>query len=170
MMKKYMAESLFLLLSSKAFANISIAEITDKAGVHRATYYRNFTSKEEIIRFYLRGIMSNFLEKYEKNNGNSLETYLSGLFNHFFIYRTQLLLLYQNGLSYLLLDVFNDLFEERQSEKFHNPATQFHLFYHIGGIYNFFVLWLSHDMQETPEYLAQIAVSNFPADAKPLLL
>ena len=38
------------------------------------------------------------------------------------------------------------------------------------GIYNLFVLWLSHDMQETPEDLAQIAVANFPASAKPLPL
>ncbi len=114
--------------------------------------------------------MSSFLEKYKKDNGNSLENYLSSLFIHCFTYKTQLLLLYQNGLSYLLLDVFNDLFEEKQSEKYYNPTAQFNLFYHIGGIYNFFVLWLSHDMQETPEDLAQIAVANFPASAKPLLL
>ena len=165
-----MAEGLLLLLDSKAFADISIAELTDKAGVNRATYYRNFTSKEEVIRFYLRGIMRSFLESYEKKRKRSLEPYLSCLFSHFFTYKPQLLLLHQNGLSYLLLDVFNDLFEERQAEKFHDPEAQFNLFYHIGGIYNFFVLWLSHDMHEAPEHLAKIAASNFPADAKPLLL
>ena len=170
MMKEYMAESLFRLLQRKAFADISISEITDKAGVNRATYYRNFTSKEEIVRFYLRGIMGSFLEEYETHDEISLETYLFGLFSHFFTYRLQLLALYQNGLSHLFLDVFNELFEERQSEKFHDPETQFNLFYHIGGIYHFFVLWLAHDMKETPAHLAKIAASNFPANAKPLLL
>ena len=66
MMKEYMAESLLWLLQRKAFADISISEITDKAGVNRATYYRNFTSKEEIVRFYLRGIMGSFLRNMKR--------------------------------------------------------------------------------------------------------
>ena len=51
-LKEYITESLMLLLKKKSFAMITIQEITAKAGVNRSTYYRNFTSKTEIIKYY----------------------------------------------------------------------------------------------------------------------
>ena len=52
MMKEYISESLLILMEGKAYDDISIGEITAKAGVNRSTYYRNFSSKNEIIKFY----------------------------------------------------------------------------------------------------------------------
>ena len=43
------AVALLRLLDVKAFDRISITEITDKAAVSRVSYYRHFSSKEDIL-------------------------------------------------------------------------------------------------------------------------
>lgn len=45
LLKLYISEALILLLEKKEFSEITIKEITKKAGVNRSTYYRNFKSK-----------------------------------------------------------------------------------------------------------------------------
>lgn len=52
-LKECIADALIKLLQEKPMENISISEITDLAGVGRSTYYRNFTSKEDILSFKL---------------------------------------------------------------------------------------------------------------------
>lgn len=169
MMKEYISESLLLLMEKKKYNEISIAEITDKAGVNRSTYYRNFSSKEEIIKFYFEQIMKNYLAEYEVLTDKSFEVYLCIIFKHFNQYKLQLLAIYHNDLSYLILEVLNCFFEQWQSQRPNSVKEQFRLFYHIGGIYNFFILWFSHGMKETPDELTKIAVAMFPADKQPML-
>lgn len=157
-------------MSEKKYGDISISEITERAGVNRSTYYRNFSSKEEIVRFYIEQIMNGYLEEYETLNDKSFEGYLNILFEHFYSYKSSLLTIYHNDLSYLILEVLNSIFAKRQSQKLRNQKEQFRMFYHMGGIYNFFILWFSHGMEETPEELTKISVEMFHGHAKPVLL
>ena len=50
-LKECIADSLLRLLRTKPLEAITIREITELANVSRVTYYRNFTSKEEVIEF-----------------------------------------------------------------------------------------------------------------------
>ena len=47
--KEYIIQSLFILMKTKDYSDITIQDITNKAGVNRSTYYRNFSCKENII-------------------------------------------------------------------------------------------------------------------------
>lgn len=169
MMKAYMSESLLLLMGKKKYAEITIAEITEKAGVNRSTYYRNFTSKEDIIKFYLEQIMNDYLAEYETMENKSFEIYIRTIFHQFYKHKSTLLMIYQNNLSYLLLEVLNNTFKQRLSSKWEDKKNIYRIYYHIGGIYNFFMLWLSSGMEETPDALTRITVSMFSKDAKPVL-
>ena len=46
----YWKRTLFLY---KAIEDISISELCDNAGIGRASFYRNFDSKEDILRAYI---------------------------------------------------------------------------------------------------------------------
>lgn len=46
----YWKRTLFLY---KAIEDISISELCDNAGIGRASFYRNFHSKEDILRAYI---------------------------------------------------------------------------------------------------------------------
>lgn len=168
MMKAYMTESLFILLREKSYEDISISEIAEKAGVNRSTYYRNFTSKDEIVISFYENIMRQYLSAYKSQSRQTLEKYLLTMFQCFYEYKAPLLLLCQKGLSHLLLKVLNSFFERQVLVKY--PAREhFKIFFHIGGIYNFFMLWFLHDMRETPEELVKTALSIMPPDTRPML-
>ncbi|MFV8290768.1 TetR/AcrR family transcriptional regulator [Aerococcus viridans] len=48
--KDYIIQALFLLIDSKQYDDITITDIAKKAGVTRISFYRNFDSKEDILR------------------------------------------------------------------------------------------------------------------------
>lgn len=61
--KECIAQALMTLLKKKELSAISITELTKVAGVSRMAYYRNFTSKEEIISSYCDIILQRYDEE-----------------------------------------------------------------------------------------------------------
>ena len=51
--KECIVTALIELMKTKPYEKISITEISDKAGVSRMAYYRNYNSKDEILDKYL---------------------------------------------------------------------------------------------------------------------
>ena len=58
--KDYITEGLFILMEKKDYKDITITDITNKAGVNRITFYRNFDSKDEIINKYLEKSLNEY--------------------------------------------------------------------------------------------------------------
>lgn len=54
--KEWLANALLELMKNKPFREISISEIAEKADLSRRTFYRSFSSKEEVICFHLQTI------------------------------------------------------------------------------------------------------------------
>ena len=50
--------ALMELMTEKGFENLSVSEICDKAGVHRATFYKHFEDKLEFIRYCFENQLS----------------------------------------------------------------------------------------------------------------
>lgn len=60
--------ALILLMQTKPFADITVTDITRKAGVSRTAYYRNYTSKEDILSGYLHTLsmtLSDVLKQFD---------------------------------------------------------------------------------------------------------
>jgi len=51
--KDCLSDALLMLMNTKPASEITIQEITDKAGVSRATWFRNFTDKREAVVYNL---------------------------------------------------------------------------------------------------------------------
>jgi AcrR family transcriptional regulator len=157
--KDCIAESLLILMRKKAFSDITIGEITQKAGVNRSTYYRNFNSKEEIVKYSIIKIV------YEnvRNNDKKYIPYRKQVFesfNHFLKYKNELMVIYKNGLSHYILEVFNEKFISIGGQK--SPEDLYKAYWHIGGIYNILFLWFSKDMDTPVERLTELFIANFP--------
>ena len=52
-----MVQDLMQLLQTKSLSNITISELTERAGVSRMTYYRNYNSMDEIFISYLKDLV-----------------------------------------------------------------------------------------------------------------
>ena len=51
------------LMKEKNFEDISVSEITARAGVSRVSYYRNFNNKEDILTGSLKDLITRFTEE-----------------------------------------------------------------------------------------------------------
>jgi AcrR family transcriptional regulator len=162
MMMNYIAEGLLKLMSDKPYAKISVSDICEKAGVNRSTYYRHFYTKEDIIRYYLDGIMNSYLLKFRDSGEQTIEGYLGIMFSEFMQNKDNLLLIHREQLSYLLIDVLNKHFSVSDIS---DTADRFRTAYHIGGIYNDLLLWFSHGMTETAEEMVRYTMKfQIPSD------
>ena len=58
--------ALIQLTEQKPFSAITVSELTQRAGVSRMTYYRNYTSKEDVFQKYMDEIVEEYRQEAEK--------------------------------------------------------------------------------------------------------
>ena len=173
LIQRCVEKALLQLMKTENYNDIAVGEIAGQAGIHRATFYRHFTSKDEVLRCCL-------FEMLPKNDGaaevpkTDFESFIYPVFQAFYENREQLLLLNKAGLSGQLLDVLKEYFAfdkipdaagtadaaGRNSDAQDVPGIRkFRMAFRIGGIYSCLLLWFSHDMRETPAEMTKIAAS-----------
>lgn len=160
-------ESLLLLLQDKSIDEISVKEIVEKAGVNRSTYYRHFSTKQDVVRHFYRLRLDEYLSSVSTNI--SARTYFTGMFESFLRYKKELILLDQRGLSFVLLEELNARIVQvhgNSKAAVHSLACN----YHIGGVFNSFRYWLFEDMATPPDELAYQCLMFLPRDFCPYLL
>ena len=153
--KGYITDSLLSLIKTSTLDKITITDIIKKAGVSRISFYRNFSSKENILEQYLTKITDSFLESsnisFKKNN---LETYFITLFTHLAEYKDFAYNLYKSNCLYLIEDQFRRIFYLRNSE-YDDYKKEFY----IGGLFNIYRYWLINGSKEAPEELSKKLVN-----------
>ena len=156
--KQYIAEALIELMKKKEFSTITNKDITDKAGLSHITYYRNFSSKEDIIRYYLDNITNNFIKESKIDyNPNNFKEYLIVLFLHLKNYKNFGMLLCKANLIHYIKDEFDKIFFNKAL----NKKQQFNYYFISGGLYNVYYFWLINGCKETPEELANMFMDFF---------
>lgn len=151
--KKLIAESLLSLMKKKNFSAITNKNITDKAGLSHITIYRHFSSKDDIIKYYLDDITDNFIKtskiKYVSSN---FTAYIIKLFTHLEAYKDIGILLYNANMLHYLKDEFDRIF----LAKARNSDEIYHYAFISGGLYNIYYYWIKNNCSETPQELANI--------------
>ena len=61
-----LTEALLKLMEKKPFNEISVSELCEKAGVARASFYRNYDSMQEILTNYLSSVTDEWWEEFVK--------------------------------------------------------------------------------------------------------
>jgi AcrR family transcriptional regulator len=65
--RSWIFEALMALMDEKPYDKITISGITEKAGVARQTFYRNYDGKDDVIYEYARNTMDTKFLDIEKN-------------------------------------------------------------------------------------------------------
>ena len=94
-LSRCIVQSLLLLLQDKALDEISVKEIVEKAGVNRSTYYRHFSTKQDVVRHFYQLRLDEYLSSVSTNI--SARAYFTGMFESFLRYKKELILLDQRG-------------------------------------------------------------------------
>lgn len=155
----YLAYALMELMEKKPLEEISITELTKKAGVSRMSYYRSFTSKQHILEEYLQTIVRRFRLEGEKNGylgkDHSYEQLLYAF--HFFRHHSRFALcLHQANLSSILLDGLNKYMDTYLLPPNAPFSKRCKTYAYAGALYNLYIQWLKDGMQESEEKMAEI--------------
>ena len=111
--KESITSTLLHLLEKKSISEISITEIITGSGVARASFYRNYASKEDVIITLIDNVLESFRKDIE-NDGNDFYTYenVHRSFEYFSRYASQALDLHRFGYGSILLEMLNRFHEE----------------------------------------------------------
>lgn len=148
--KNQITNALLDLLKNKELKNISISEITSIAQVGRASFYRNYNNKEDILKEHLNKLIVNWQEEYDKNKNEneSVDDMFGSLFAHLKEHSDFYLLLSKRNLFYLLKDVLKDICGPKPE---HPNLGAYAAAFICYGIYGWIEEWFARGMQESAE-------------------
>ena len=144
-------DALLRLMQTKPLADISITELTRTAGVGRASFYRNFKSRQDVLAYKLDLLLREWGEEFEAHGD---PTYFSeSMFRHFYKYRDMYLLIYRQGLSNILYESI------RRACKLDEAPNQIERYVRstfAGLTFGMVDEWMRHGMQESPDEILQL--------------
>lgn len=157
--KNCIMEALLQLMHTKDYNDISITDITKRAGVSRMSYYRNYKSKDDILLDYMYRILKEYVEDLQDPSFSSnFQTYEHILHSLKYLqkYKDYVLCLTQSNRSQILLyglDLY--MLEVTQSQNA-SDLKKYDLYYYSGALYNIFMHWVQEGMKENAEVIASI--------------
>ena len=155
--KRRIIRSLLRLMNEKHFSDITVSDIVARAGVARASYYRNFESKEDVIATAGAIIIDDFRQKTIGENRSVLEyDSILRMFRYFRAYRSTLLTLHKAGFTALYMRMFGEFVEDAAGDMPYDNILRYCLPFYSGAVFTVFVTWLEEGMKETPEEMTSL--------------
>lgn len=156
----YIVQALFKLMSEYEYEKISVTDITNKAGVGRATFYRYFKRKEDIIIYYFEHNTKGFQFEqrfYPRCKADYIKVVASVL-SLFKQQKEPFKLIRKARLEHIYLDYLNKNFAEMFASD-HPDTNKYQPYLYAGMLYNVSMVWLDGDCSEPIEELAEMIVS-----------
>lgn len=154
--REKIGRALVSLMEKKPFSEITVTDIIKDAGVARASYYRNFQTKEEVLISLTDELMELFKKQISQLNAALFSyEYILLIFRFFRHYKSMILPVFHSGLAYIYLDMLDRELEERLGTMQFNDVKRYRVYFYSGALYNVFLKWLENDMKETPTEMAE---------------
>ena len=155
--KKTVTESLFELMKIKDFDAVTMTEIAEKSGYGRATVYRYFQTKEEMLKYYFAGNQTMFsdigLLKLE-----SEDDYYEVIFKVFSAVKNRkedIKLFMKANIESLYLDWLNKAMVENFRQNNYSES-EYAAYYFAGSLFNVSMQWVRNDCDISVKRLSDI--------------
>jgi len=164
LIKDYIFTSLMILMEEKEFEEISITDITKKAGVSRMSYYRTYISKEDILVQYFNDLFESCLIKIKSTSCLNKPYLNSQVFrtfgeNHILIKNMVKAKLY-DLLLFHFIKYTTFLAQNLFQQDINDSRVIYHIYGDAGSLTVMLVHWIELGMKETPEEMAKLLNSN----------
>ena len=145
------------LMKVHDYNTITITDITRKAGVSRMAYYRNYSSKEDILNKYMDEVGISIHEKISKmSTRDEIYNYYVALFEQLGAYRDLGVTIYRAHLGELILSNINKYMALTFQPENDTVASRYRHLYLAGAFYNVFIEWLKSGMRDDIAELARL--------------
>ena len=158
--KVWITNALFELMQSHDYSTITISQICRKSDLSRKTFYRHFTSKDDILAENFLSLLEEFLSMLPYSEPTGFLNMSSAYFE-FWHKNKELLKLLKK--SQLLPRIFIQLqaefpdicknLERTDTEICHSDALFYANAFALGGLNNMLLSWIENDMNKTPSQL-----------------
>lgn len=150
-------EALLKLLEIKAYDDITITELCNKAGVSRTSFYGNFASKDDVLKRIVvelqREIVARIGSPFRSPIGSE---WYKDLFDMVKERANVLKPIFGAGFQNKYLELVNSVILRHSNMPY--EETYLRLIF-AGGVVNTIVYWLATDMKEPPEVIAELCKS-----------
>lgn len=143
--KHYIVEALFKLMHQKDYALINVTDITKKAGVGRASFYRYFKTKEDVLIYYFDYNKTLFIDE-QKYIPRCKEDYfeiIQFVFKTLKEHKEPFKLLHKAHLEFLYLEYLNKnfitMFQQNDYPNDYSPLG------YAGMLFNISLRWIEED-------------------------
>lgn len=151
------------LMTEKPFIDITVTDVVKRAGVARASFYRNYSSTRDLLDSVLEEAFSEFLNNalpvLSSQNERDWRAFLFR-FIYFSEDHQRKLILSQNfNISILLLKMSDFAHELSESMQFENIKEKYSTSSKLAVINSVILRWIDDGKKETPEELVDYLMS-----------
>lgn len=157
--RECMVTALIQLLKEKPLSAITVSELTERAGVSRMTYYRNYKSKEDIFSSYLEDILEGYREESRREYPGGIYYDMEHMV-HCFQYCAKHMEfldgLFRSGYGHFFIKAISDYVVETWMNPEDDDCQFYRMMAFVGSLYNLFLSWYYRGAEEPPEKLAEV--------------
>lgn len=151
--KNQITAALLDLLKERALSDISVSELTSRAGIGRVSFYRNYQSKEDILKEESDRLIKEWGRLYESNPESAPETLFPSLFDFYRDHRDFYSTLYNAGMSSIMMETIIGTIQI--TPEMQNLEAYMKSFWAY-GIYGWLIEWIKRGMPESGKELSSL--------------
>lgn len=151
--KEKIVNALIFIMRQYDFREITVTQISQEAGLSRKTFYRLFTSKEEVLELFAEGLYKECLDQIKPTQIHHYWEFVQCYFDFWEERKELLLLLKQNNLLSFLFEgsykysfqIFELIRSQEVASTFSLPLP-YMLAYSVGGMHSMLLKWVENNM------------------------
>lgn len=146
---------LTLLKEEQNLGMITIAALSDEAGISRRTFYRYYASKEEILTTYITSLINEYIVELKQSRPEKFEDLVIFFFKFWTQYADELSVFQKAGLFSIIVETSNKVLPDLyptvgapwQIASKNQQDIVYAIRYGIGGFWNVLSQWLACDRE-----------------------
>lgn len=152
--KDYIITALWVLLKQKPYREVTVKDIVEKAGVCRASFYRNFFSMDEVLNEMVEGL---FFDIYHESpmTADNISQCVEQVFHGALLHKDKLKLLFARGLfDKVTAKLYEKTLSQIKELDVFNNCYQPYFF--SGASASLIYAWVKNDFKESAQEMSAI--------------
>lgn len=168
--REWTFEALYKLLEIKKYEEIKISEIITKAGISRATFYRNFSTKDDIIKLRVKMFFESFyidiIDQFLKIDPEDEVFLIQGFFNKVDSEEKLMSTVIKTNLEYLMIQGILEIINMQRDQfyklvKSNVKTEEYTMDIVASSAWTLLSRWHKTNKEETPQELVKIYLQTF---------
>lgn len=154
--KECILTALLRLMEERPYDSISITDITSLAGVSRMAYYRNYSSKEEILIKHLEDEEKKIIENAIGTKSFSIKDIIFYVSDFIQDNSSVIKAVYSAGLTHRLTDMLKDRIYSYFPVANQTTEGKYAVRFYVGAILSVYRYWIDNGMEEPADTVSEI--------------